>query len=128
MTSARVVATTRKREWLEESHLPSDRLDQLGWVIPDSLLENQTDMPDVGNAGRGIAVDHHEIGLLAHRNGADAIRPAEVRRPVQGADLDRLERRQAARDEQLGLPLVGVAGDHAAAARRVRPREEEPAR
>ena len=84
-------------------------------------------MRDIGNGGRGIALNHHEVGLLAHRNGADAIRPAEVRRPVQRADLDRLQRRQTALNEQLSLTLVGVAGDHAAGPRRVRARQEQPA-
>src|SRR6266576_2299460 len=109
------------REWLEESDLPSDRLDQLARVIAHSLFEHQRDVRDIGNAGRGITVDYHEVGLLVHPNGADAICSAEVRRAVQRADLDCLERRQAALDEQLGLALVGVAGDHATAARRVRP-------
>src|SRR5439155_2138113 len=112
-TTRRTRRTSRSassRADLEQSNLPPDRLDQLARVVSNSLSKNQRDMSDVGDGGRGIAVDHNEVGLLAHRKRPDAIRSTEVGRPVQGADLDRLERCQAALDEQLYLPLIGVAG------------------
>src|SRR5438105_7838641 len=110
MASARDITKKNKEKWLEQSDLSSNRLYQLAGVISHTLFENQSHVRDIGDVGRRISVDHHEVRLLAHRNRANAIRSAEVGRPVQGADLDRLERREATRDEQLCLALAGRGG------------------
>jgi len=40
-------------------------VDQLGRVVADAVLEHRLDLLDVGDVGRGVAVDHHQVGLFA---------------------------------------------------------------
>ena len=96
-------------------------------IVPDALLEHERHLANVIDSRRRIAVDHDEVGLLAGGDRPDERAAAEERGAVQRADFDRLERREARFDEQLERALVGVAGDHAAAARRIGADEQRAA-
>ena len=103
------------------------RRDELGRVVADAFLEHEGDFADVGDLRGRISVDDDEVGLLADGDRSDAVGASEVRRAVERADLDGLERRESALDEQLELALVGESGDHAAAARRIGAGEQRSA-
>ena len=40
-------------------------LNQLGRVVRHALAEDQFDFPDISDSYRGVAIDDHEVGLLA---------------------------------------------------------------
>src|SRR5262245_16187667 len=104
---------------LPESDPPSDGLDQLRRIVADTLLEDCLDFADVSDLRGRVARQHDQVRLLPDRDRADLLCAAQVGRAVQGADLDRLERREPALDQQLDRALVRVAGNDPTAARRV---------
>src|SRR3954469_10773009 len=101
-----------------EPDLSLHRCDQLRRIVADAFLEDCHDFSNVLDARRRVAIEHDQIRLLADGDRAGAIRAAEVGSTVERADLDRLERRESALDEQLECALVGEAGNDAAAAGR----------
>src|SRR5690242_2327417 len=64
---------------LKQADSPAHRLNELGGIVPDPLLEHHLDVTDVADAGRWVAVDHHDVRILADRDRAGAIRAAEER-------------------------------------------------
>src|SRR5258706_9504245 len=112
---------------LEEADFASHRFDQLRWVVPDPLLEHHLHISYIADARRRITRDYHEICVLSHFDRPGATGAPEKCRAVQCADADRLERCEAALDEQLKLVLVRVAGDDSAGTGGVRAREQQSA-
>src|SRR5262245_4723488 len=104
---------------LPDSGFALDRCDQFRGVIADAPLEHRFHLANVADAGGRIAVDDDEIRLFADGEAADRLVAAEILRAVERRDRDRFERREARIDEQLDLPLIREARDHAAAAGRV---------
>jgi len=100
---------------LEETDLAPHRFDQLRGVVADPLLEYHPDVTHIGDARCRIPRDHHEVGVLSHGDRPRTIGAPEKRRAIQRADANRLQRREAALDQQLQLVLVRVARDDAAA-------------
>src|SRR6185312_12830344 len=86
--------------WLEEPDFSLHGCDQLRRVVADPLLEHDVDVLEVGDARGRVAVQHDEVGLLAYCDGTDFRRASEKGRAVERADLDRLERREPALDEE----------------------------
>jgi len=58
------------------------RLQQLHGIVADTILEDHLDFANVRDAGRGIAVDHNELGLLADGDGRDAVELTKELRAV----------------------------------------------
>ena len=58
---------------LPQAGLAADGIQELGGVVGGAFLEDQFHVVDVRDAGGGVAVDHHEVGLLARGHGADAV-------------------------------------------------------
>ena len=50
---------------LEEAHFPLHRIDELGGVITDCLLEHHLHVSHIADARRRIARQDDEVGLLA---------------------------------------------------------------
>ena len=86
------------------------RLEQLYGVVADTVFKNHLDSADIRDAGRGIAVDHHKVGLLAGGNGPNAVKLAEELRSVGSRDLDGLRTSESRLYEQLDIALVGEPG------------------
>jgi len=80
---------------------------------------------NVGDGRRRVAVDDHDVGLLADRERADPVVSPEVLGTVERADGDRFERRETGLDQELELALVRVTGDHAASTGRIGARDQE---
>ena len=86
------------------------RLQQLHGVVADTSFEHHLDFANIRDAGGGIAVDHHEVGLLAGGNGPDVVELAEELRSVGSRDLDGLRTSESRLYEQLDIALVGEPG------------------
>ena len=102
-------------------------LDQLCGVVADSALEDDLHVLNVGDVGRRISLDDNEICLFAGRNRAETGRGSQKLGPVRRRDVDRLDRREAAFDEELDAALVAKTGEDAADACRVGAGEEKAA-
>src|SRR3954447_20121897 len=111
-----------------QPYLSRYRCDDLRRVEANSLLEHRLDLADIRDRRRRIAVDDHQVGLLADGNRSNAFLAAKIGRAVERADADRFERREAGFYQQPQLALIGVAGNHAAATGRIRAREQHAAR
>src|SRR4051812_23928527 len=111
-----------------QPYLPRYRCDDLRGVEANSLLEHRLDLANIRDRRRWIAVDDHEVRLLADHDRSDAFLAAKKGCAVERADPDRLERREARFDQQLQLALIRIAGNHAAATRGIRSREQHAAR
>src|ERR1041385_1603575 len=106
---------------------PPDRREELLRIEANAVLEHDLDVLDVGDPGRRVALDHDQVGVLADGDAADAVLAAEVLRAVERRDLDRLDRREPALDQELDLALVAEAGEHAAVAGRIGAGDQEAA-
>src|SRR4029453_6016923 len=117
-------------EWARspQPNLPFDRIDQRHGIEANALLEYELHFADIRDGGGRVAVDDNQIGLLAGGESADAIVASKILRAVERADRYGLERCESGLDEELELPLVRVAGDHAAAASGVGSRHHQPPR
>src|SRR6185437_14640715 len=73
---------------------PSDGGGQLFRIVAYALSEHGVDLAHVGNRRRGITGDDRQIRLFADGDRADLLIAPEVRRAVEGADPDGLERRE----------------------------------
>ena len=72
-------------------------------------------MDGMGIDGRDIAVHEHEVGLLAHLDGADALLKEVLIRSVDGAGTDHVLNRHALVRVEHGLfrSVAGRAAGHA---------------
>src|SRR5262245_20213838 len=107
--------------------MPLHRLEQLRRVVTHSVLEDELDVLDVGDASGRIALQDDEVRALADRNRADAACLTEVGGAVERRDPDRFDRRKPGFDQQLDLALVTVARDVSVEANGIRAGEEQPA-
>src|SRR5713226_3254832 len=97
---------TREREHSPASHYSLYRLDQLGRVVTNPIFENDLRILNVFDLARRVTLDHHQIGLFADPDGADAIRFAEVLSPVCSSDMDGFQRSESCFHQQLDLALI----------------------
>src|SRR5438552_15046678 len=75
-----------------------DRFDQLGWVITDSIFEDDLDIFNIFNFVVRVTFNDDEVGLLARGNGAYALSFAEILRAVGRGNVDSFERSESSLD------------------------------
>src|SRR4029079_1622903 len=84
----------RTRE-LPQPDLAADRGNQLRRIVADPLPEDRLHLADVGDGGRRIAVDDHQVGLFAGGDGANPGVAPQILRAVRRANLDGFDRGEA---------------------------------
>src|SRR5712692_5789384 len=91
---------------LPDPHLSFCRRGQLHRVKPDTVLENQRHVLDIGGAGGKVSLNDRQIGGLAGAHRSHSIGDAQHSGAVRGHHLYRLRDREPRLDQQLELPLV----------------------
>src|ERR1700726_4758430 len=63
-------------------------------IIADAVLEDRLDRLDLSNLLRWVASYEHQIGILAHLDRTDPVGQPQIRRTVECADANRIDRRE----------------------------------
>jgi hypothetical protein len=105
------------RQWsrarrLVKADLAAHGFDELRGVVTDAVFEDDLNLFDVFDIGRGVPLQHDDVGGFAGSQRANFIELAEEFGAVRSGDVNGLERREACLDEKLfhsqrSLPCFG---------------------
>ena len=110
-----------------KADLAAHGFDELRGVVADAVLEDDLNLFDVFDIGRGISLQHDDVGCFAGSQRTNFIELAEEFGAVRRGDVNGLERREACLDEKFHFALVAESGDHAAVSCGIESREEQTA-
>src|SRR6266853_1635506 len=85
-------------------------------VVANAVLKNHLYIFNIRNPGSRIALDEHEISILAGGNRSDLVLPAEVDCAVHCGDFDGFLRRESSLYQQFDLALVAISWNDSAVA------------
>src|ERR1700747_1027244 len=96
-----------------KADLAAHGFDELCGVVTDAVLEDDLNPFDVFDIGRGVSLQHDDVGGFAGSQRANFVELAEEFGAVRSGDVNSLERREACLDEKFHFALVAESGDHA---------------
>ena len=97
-----------------KADLAAHGFDELRGVVADAVLKDDLNLFDVFDIGRGVSLQHDDVGCFAGSQRANFVELAEEFGAVRSGDVNGLERREAGIDEKFHFALVAESGDHAA--------------
>src|SRR5688572_590345 len=116
------------RQSSPDAYEPTARLDQLGGIVPHTILEHEHQIADLGRPPDRVALDYHQIGELPLGHASKPLVLTEHRGAVQRHDLDGFDGGEASLDEKLVISLVTEAGQGPPVSGRVHPSGEQATR
>src|SRR5208282_2409680 len=99
---------------LVQSHRTAHGVNQLGRIVADSVLKNDLHLFYVGDATRGVAVNHDEVGCFPRSYRPKSVRLTQKLRAVVAIDSQGLEWREPSFHKQFGFALIPEARQRAA--------------